>query len=150
MDKLDWEETPNLPRRRFLDYLIGGTLALTGLTFLGGVLSYLWPAKKAGTKAKKLVEVGPETDLAVGQGKVVQYQDSSALVIHTKEGLVALSARCTHLGCIVKWNADKQEIECPCHGAVFDTKGNVVSGPPPKPLPPIRVGVRNGKIYLGA
>jgi cytochrome b6-f complex iron-sulfur subunit len=137
-------------RRRFLDVLIGGSFAMTALTFLGGVLSYMWPARKAGAGGNEPVEVGPETDLPVGQGKVVQYRESSALVIHTKEGLIAFSAVCTHLGCIVKWNASKQEIECPCHGAVFDTKGNVVAGPPPKPLPSLKVGVRSGKIYLGA
>lgn len=139
-----------MPRRRFLDYLIGGSFAMTALAFAAGVVSYMWPGKKPRAGGGAPVEVAEEKDLPVGQGKVVQYRDRSAIVIHTKEGMVAFSAVCTHLGCIVKWKADKQEIECPCHGAVFDTKGNVVSGPPPKPLPPLKVEVKNGKIYLGA
>ena len=150
MEKTEWDEMQPLPRRRFLDYLIGGSFATTALVFLGGVLSYMWPTKKAGAGGNEPVEVGPETDLLLGQGKVVQYRESSALVIHTQGGLIAFSAICTHLGCIVKWNPDKGYIECPCHAAIFDTRGNVVSGPPPKPLPSIPVGVQNGKIYLGA
>jgi len=123
---------------------------MTALAYLGGVLNYMWPGRKSQAGSNAPVEVAEEKDLPAGQGKVVPYRDGSAIVIHTSGGLVAFSAVCTHLGCIVKWNAAKQEIECPCHGAVFDTKGNVVSGPPPKPLPPLKVGVRNGKIYLGA
>lgn len=149
METVAYEGQP-LPRRRFLDYLIGGSFAMTALAFGGGVLSYMWPGRKAQGGSNAPIEVAEEKDLPVGHGKVVQYRDSSAIVIHTREGLVAFSAVCTHLGCIVKWNAGKQEIECPCHGAVFDTKGNVVSGPPPKPLPPLKVGMKNGKIYLRA
>jgi menaquinol-cytochrome c reductase iron-sulfur subunit len=41
---------------------------------------------------------------------------------------------CTHLGCRVRWVADHQRFFCPCHEGVFDKEGNVVSGPPPRPL----------------
>jgi Rieske Fe-S protein len=46
----------------------------------------------------------------------------------------ALSATCTHLGCQVGWDAATKNFRCPCHGGVFDAQGNVVSGPPPRPL----------------
>lgn len=46
----------------------------------------------------------------------------------------ALSATCTHLGCQVQWEADASQFRCPCHGGVFDAKGNVVGGPPPRGL----------------
>jgi Rieske Fe-S protein len=45
-----------------------------------------------------------------------------------------LSNKCTHLGCNVNWNADKQEYVCPCHDAQFDINGKVLGGPPPRPL----------------
>ena len=45
-----------------------------------------------------------------------------------------LSNKCTHLGCHVNWNADKQEYVCPCHDAQFDINGKVLGGPPPRPL----------------
>ena len=46
----------------------------------------------------------------------------------------ALSATCTHLGCQVRWDAEAASFRCPCHGGVFDASGNVVAGPPPRPL----------------
>lgn len=46
----------------------------------------------------------------------------------------ALSATCTHLGCQVRWDAASTTFRCPCHGGVFDAQGNVVDGPPPRPL----------------
>lgn len=136
-------------RRQFLDYLIGGSFLILAGSFALGVLKYLWPVAKGEGAATKRVEVAAEGDMPVGKGRVVQYGEASAIVIHTSQGFAALSAVCTHLGCIVKWDDKKQQIVCPCHGAVFDTKGNVVSGPPPKPLAPIRVGVVGGKVYIG-
>jgi cytochrome b6-f complex iron-sulfur subunit len=70
-------------------------------------------------------------------------------VIHTKAGFAAFSAACTHVACLVTWNEATQQIFCPCHGAYFDTKGNVLSGPPPRPLPAFPVSVVGEKIYIG-
>ena len=46
----------------------------------------------------------------------------------------ALSATCTHLGCQVRWDAEATRFRCPCHGGQFDARGQVVDGPPPRPL----------------
>jgi Rieske Fe-S protein len=53
----------------------------------------------------------------------------------------ALSATCSHLGCRVNWDSALAQFKCPCHGGVYDRQGNVVSGPPPKPLTRINVRV---------
>ena len=47
---------------------------------------------------------------------------------------LVLSNKCTHLGCHVNWNTDKQEFICPCHDAQFGINGEVLGGPPPRPL----------------
>jgi Rieske Fe-S protein len=51
----------------------------------------------------------------------------------------ALSAVCTHLGCITRYLSDEKAIACPCHGSRFDLEGNVVHGPAPRPLPWLEV-----------
>jgi Rieske Fe-S protein len=61
----------------------------------------------------------------------------------------ALSARCTHLGCPVRYGFEARRFICPCHAAVFDERGAPVSGPAPRPLDTFAVRVRGGQIYLG-
>lgn len=62
---------------------------------------------------------------------------------------IAFSAVCTHLGCIVSYKGDKDEIFCPCHAGYFDpTDGKPVRGPPKKPLPEVKIRIdENGDIY---
>jgi Rieske Fe-S protein len=50
-----------------------------------------------------------------------------------------LSAECPHLGCIVVWNAQHREFDCPCHGSVFSADGAVIKGPAARPLPALRL-----------
>jgi Rieske Fe-S protein len=46
----------------------------------------------------------------------------------------ALSATCTHLGCQVQWDGGAERFRCPCHGGTYDAAGQVLGGPPPRPL----------------
>ncbi len=48
--------------------------------------------------------------------------------------ILILNSRCTHLGCTVNWNDEAEGFLCPCHDALFDINGEVVNGPPPRPL----------------
>ena len=68
----------------------------------------------------------------------------------TEDGrnFVALSNICTHLGCRVRWVSDQGKFFCPCHNGVFDKDGNVVSGPPPRPLDRYDVKVEDGQIFI--
>jgi cytochrome b6-f complex iron-sulfur subunit len=59
-----------------------------------------------------------------------------------------ISAKCTHLGCTVDWNADEQTFICPCHGSRFDALGNVVNGPARDPLRLIAVATNQDRIGL--
>ncbi len=49
-------------------------------------------------------------------------------------GMLALWHRCTHLGCTVPWRDDEGLFNCPCHSSIFNTEGEVLSGPAPRPL----------------
>jgi glycine/D-amino acid oxidase-like deaminating enzyme/nitrite reductase/ring-hydroxylating ferredoxin subunit len=63
-------------------------------------------------------------------GKIAAYRDSDGNV-HKH------SAVCTHMGCIVRWNAAEKTWDCPCHGSRFKPTGEVIAGPAEAPLPPI-------------
>ena len=56
--------------------------------------------------------------------------------------LRAFSAVCTHLDCTVQFKGDTSQLWCACHNGTYDLGGNVVSGPPPRPLERFVVNVR--------
>jgi len=62
-------------------------------------------------------------------------------VIHAPEGFYALTATCTHLGCLTAWKPDLGIIACPCHGSKFNRHGVKIDGPAPKPLAWLKVWV---------
>jgi glycine/D-amino acid oxidase-like deaminating enzyme/nitrite reductase/ring-hydroxylating ferredoxin subunit len=77
--------------------------------------------------------------LAPGEGKIVRDRLSQTAAYRDDDGrLHELSARCTHLGCIVAWNSAERTWDCPCHGSRFDHRGAVVQGPAVEPLKPKR------------
>lgn len=142
--------TAPVTRRKFIQFLLGFSVVSTVVGMLTPVVGYLWPrSTNAGTGAP--VEVGAQEDFPVGTSKVVSVNDKPVIVVNSKAGGVkAFSAICTHLGCIVAWNARKNSIECPCHDGFFNpVTGAVISGPPPKSLPGYEVVVRDGKILIG-
>jgi Rieske Fe-S protein len=61
---------------------------------------------------------------------------------------VAMSNICTHLGCRVRWITEREQFYCPCHNGVFDREGNVVSGPPPRPLDRYETKVEEGQLFI--
>src|SRR5688500_11987864 len=65
---------------------------------------------------------GDAAVVGVGTGQVAAYRDEAGT-------LHAVSAVCTHLGCIVNWNPAEKTWDCPCHGSRFDYEGNVIQGP---------------------
>ena len=62
---------------------------------------------------------------------------------------VALSSRCMHLGCPVRYVAAAERFICPCHGGVYDFRGMVVGGPPVRPLDRFYTRVHNGLVQVG-
>lgn len=77
----------------------------------------------------------PAEALPPGEGAVVRAGGGRLAVYRDEEGaLHAVSPRCTHLGCLVDFNAAERAWECPCHGSRFGTDGRVLEGPATKPL----------------
>jgi Rieske Fe-S protein len=63
---------------------------------------------------------------------------------------VAISTRCAHLGCPVRYVQAAERFICPCHGGVYDVQGKVVGGPPVRPLDRFYTRTRNGRVEIGA
>lgn len=100
----------------------------------------------------------PPTTFKIGKpadyppNSVTFVQDQNLFVVRGKdgiEGIRIISSVCTHMGCTPKWVEAKNQWECPCHGSVFNLKGNVIAGPAPKPLPWYKAVIASdGKIIV--
>ena len=77
--------------------------------------------------------------LKPGQGKILKLDGKRVAAYRDPDGhATVLSAVCTHLGCIVRWNETEKSWDCPCHGSRFDPTGKVIAGPAESPLEPIK------------
>lgn len=138
-----------ISRRGALKYiLLGVSAAATAGGVLTPIIAYLWPPKQAAAAGGGPVAVASTADLLVGKGQVFSVANKPVLVIHLADGFHALSAVCTHLGCIVAWDEKRSSISCPCHAALFNINGDVISGPPPAPLKAYQVQVQGDQILV--
>jgi arsenite oxidase small subunit len=152
------DSASNTTRRRFLKALIvlSGALVLLPLERLSAFVL----ERKSSTTSYPRVKIAATGDVPVGESVLFTYphKDRPAVLIHlSSDNFVAYDAICTHLGCqihfdeepIKGWESKKDNLFCACHGAVFDpTNGEVLAGPPPRPMPKIKLEIdANGDIY---
>jgi len=89
-------------------------------------------------------------DIPVGEARDFIFNGTPAIIINRPDrGYIALSRVCTHLGCLVDIDRGRKRLLCPCHAGVYDLEGNVLSGPPPRPLPRIPLRVEGETIVIG-
>ncbi|MBF0501160.1 MAG: ubiquinol-cytochrome c reductase iron-sulfur subunit [Candidatus Riflebacteria bacterium] len=134
-------------RRDFLGVCSGGLLTLIGAGTVYPIFRFLSPLSVDSHGAKVAISL---ENLPEGEAKFFEFQGRAAVLIKRKNGnLSLLSAVCTHLGCIVKWEKEKEEFLCPCHGGRFSPDGTVLGGPPPKPLEQLPFVVKDGSVNVG-
>ena len=136
-----------ISRRTFLDWLLMGGLLAWGTAVVAPVLTYVWPSQKHGPNSQT-VSAGKVDDFAEWQHKMIALDNKPVIVVRTPQGFLAYSAICTHLGCIVGWDAGRRQIACPCHAGFFDLNGRPVAGPPPRPLTEQSVVVINNEVMV--
>jgi cytochrome b6-f complex iron-sulfur subunit len=149
-DRNSSNQNPTMSRRRLISYLLGFSVIATVGGVLTPIIGYLWPPSRASGGRRDRVQVGTNLDFPAGQGKVIPVNDKPVILVNTPQGgLKAYSAICTHLGCIVEWDQNRQFILCPCHDGRFNpVNGAVISGPPPAPLPPLALTVEDDAVYV--
>jgi cytochrome b6-f complex iron-sulfur subunit len=137
-----------MKRRNFIDLFFGGSLLATIAAFVYPVVRYVLPSKSARV-VQNSVTAAKAGELAPNTAKVFKFGSAPAVLVNTSEGtLVALSAICTHLTCTVRYDGDTGTLFCPCHNGRFDLSGNVLSGPPPRPLETYAVEVSGPDIIV--
>ncbi len=134
------QEKKNLPaanssRRSFLNklWIVLGGLAFVEVVAL--VLAFFQP-RKTGEKAgdsEGILETGSMDKFALNS--VTAFVRGKFYLARLEDGgFLALSRKCTHLGCTVPWSSKEMKFVCPCHASVYDMRGEVVSAPAPRPL----------------
>ena len=133
-------------RREFARYLVGAA----GVMAAGNVGLAAWTQLRRINSGQPRRIVALE-DVAVGDTYLFRYpedQDPAILLRLAEQEVVAFSQKCTHLGCVVYFEAEEGRWHCPCHEGNFAARtGAVLSGPPPRPLGRIDVEVRDGAIW---
>lgn len=150
-----------LSRRRFLERLAivtGGFLTTAiGVPLIGAVVA---PGLRR--ESPQWIPIGAAGEFAPGQPRLVTFSVAKtdgylrttvarAVWVYrpSEDGLVVYNARCTHLGCLVNYQAPSQALSCPCHGGVFALgDGRVLDGPPPRPLDQLAHQVDGGQLTV--
>ena len=127
--------SPDETRRDFMTKLGIAACATAAIGSVIVTLDYLDP--KVLFEPSTVFKAGHIADFP--DGTIRFNREQKAYIIGGRGGVFALSAVCTHLGCITRYLSSENAIACPCHGSRFDLEGNVVHGPAPRPLPWIEV-----------
>lgn len=139
-------EDAYVQRRQFTKFLV-----LTSLGMATGN-AWIWMRSLFAAPHPEYPEavVASAPEVSIGGVKLFSYPtpaDPAILVRKADGSVVAYSQKCTHLSCAVYYSAERNRLECPCHEGYFAIdSGRVLQGPPPRPLPRIRVEERQGVI----
>jgi Rieske Fe-S protein len=140
---------PSPARRRFINWLLGTSVGGLVLAIIYPVARYLVPPRSGESATASVTLPFKPDELEPGTAKIFKYGNRPGIILRTPQGeLRAFSATCTHLGCIVQYRSDLQQIWCACHNGHFDLNGTNVAGPPPKPLEGFAVNVRGDQIVV--
>jgi cytochrome b6-f complex iron-sulfur subunit len=141
-------DVPDMGRRQFMNFLTFGAITGTALGGLYPIVQYFIPASSGNAGGGLVAKDALGNDIVVseylkthaaGDRSLAQGFKGDPTYVVVKEdhtiGSYGINAVCTHLGCVVPWNAGQNKFMCPCHGSQYDETGKVVRGPAPLSLP---------------
>jgi cytochrome b6-f complex iron-sulfur subunit len=149
-------------RRQFMNLLTFGAVTGTALGALYPVVRYFIPPSTGGGSGGVTAKDAVGNDIvasdflakhSVGERVLAQglKGDPTYLVVEGNDVIASygLNAICTHLGCVVPWNASENKFICPCHGSQYNSEGKVVRGPAPLSLALVHTDVsEDGKVAI--
>ena len=139
------DDKKGLDRRQFFG--ISWAVALLAFTVQAGsaLIGFLTPELEPGAFGTK-VRAGEVNEFEVGS--VNFFRQGRFFLVRLDEGFLALYRKCPHLGCAVPWDESLGKFNCPCHSSLFNTKGEVLSGPAPRPMDYFPVEVKGGEVFV--
>ena len=160
MSSQESQAPPTTTRRKFMQTVI---VALGGIITAGFAIPavgyVVGPALQK--KVETWFQMGIASKVPIGEPTLmkINVERKSGWIVDTTEyayyvrtedgqNYEAFSNVCTHLGCRVRWIADEEIFFCPCHNARYDKDGNVIDGPPPRPLDRAEVKIEDDQIYI--
>jgi len=120
---------PGCSRRAFTRIGVG-SIAIAGAG--SAVFGYAFLSPNALYEPSPIVDAGKPNRYPAGS--LTPDVQNGLYIVHAAEGIYALSAVCTHLGCLTAWKPELNLIACPCHGSKFHVDGVKIEGPAPRPL----------------
>jgi Rieske Fe-S protein len=150
-----------ISRRGFVGGVVAvvGTIisAVVGLPAIGYLVS---PALKKGG-GDEWITLGPVSAIQTGVPTPFTFSVTREVawrrarinrtvyaVTEDGQNITVFSDACTHLSCKVHWDEERGAFVCPCHDGIFDKQGNVVSGPPPRPLYHFETQIENDQLMI--
>jgi cytochrome b6-f complex iron-sulfur subunit len=154
-------DVPSMGRRQFMNLLTFGTVGGVAAGALYPVIKYFIPPTSAGAGGGVLAKDALGNDIVLseyltshlaGDRSLAQgiKGDPTYIVVKEDQSIenYGINAICTHLGCVVPWNAAENKFMCPCHGSQYDATGKVVRGPAPLSLALAHTEVVDDKISM--
>jgi len=142
-------EPKDLNRRSFLERVLSGGVALAGASSFVSALAYLFSGGDIKRKYERLHRVGDLDHFDPGYSRVIRLESDTILLGRSADGkFFAVSAICPHKGCLIEWNKGEGRFLCPCHAALFDIQGNVLSGPAQQGIRAYEINPIGDSVYL--
>lgn len=146
----DHEKAVSRPSRRsFLKKTWGILGIIAGMEMAVITWSFLTPGRKrkSSYNSSALKTVGKVSDF--GLNSVFPFRDGRFYLVRLSDGgFLALSLKCSHLGCSVIWDQEKEQFVCPCHSSSFDLHGDVINPPAPRALDILPVLIEEGMVKV--
>ncbi|RJP50198.1 MAG: ubiquinol-cytochrome c reductase iron-sulfur subunit [Anaerolineaceae bacterium] len=157
---MDKSEDKQFGRRNFMKAAIAGIGGLIGAAFGLPAIPYIMgPALQK--ESDNWIQLGSVSKVELNiptlfkktietQTGWINTEEEISVYVLTSNGqdYFVMSNVCTHLGCRVRWIPENDGFFCPCHNGVFSKDGNVVDGPPPRPLDRFESKVEDGVIFI--